>query len=192
MGGEAVASRNRGRWRFLSNTGRVSRPIIENLVGHIEVDVERLEGPCEGMLNLEFVDTLEMMCERQGLVSDVSEEMFEFFVTMDEDSMRAVLRALYFSFGRWINRICDDMSLDDREADMLLMQLIDLLLYLVARGNIRFDPKGQATFFKAKGPRPSPEVQRRILDRISSERQLQRDVALTCTRDYVLKSRQRG
>jgi hypothetical protein len=57
-------------------------PAAEGLIGHVDVDSARLIGPCEAMLNQEFVATLETHCAERGDVEDVTEEDFEYLVTM--------------------------------------------------------------------------------------------------------------
>jgi hypothetical protein len=164
-------------------------PSAEGLIGHVDVDSARLIGPCEAMLNQEFVATLETLCAERGDLEDVTEEVFESFVTMTENQMRGLLRALFFNFAEWINGICNDKRLTEREANLKILSLIDVLLYMVVRGNLRFVGEFRVGTYKPRGPRPSRDVQERILRRIRSERRLQKEVLLSCTRDAVERSR---
>jgi hypothetical protein len=132
---------------------------------------------------------LEMGCAERGHLEDVTEEDFEYFVTMSEDQMRGLLRALFCNFAEWINSICNDKRLTEREADLAILRLIDALLYMVARGNLRFSDDFRVGTYKPRGPRPGRDVQERILRRIQSERRLQKEVLLSCTRDAVEHSR---
>jgi hypothetical protein len=164
-------------------------PPAEGLIGHVDVDSARLIGPCEAMLNQDFVGVLEMGCAERGHLEDVTEEDFEYFVTMSEDEMRGLLRALICNFAEWVNGICNDKRLAEREADLEILRLIDALLYMVARGNLRFSDDFRVGTYKPRGPRPGRDVQERILRRIQSERRLQKEVLLSCTRDAVEHSR---
>jgi hypothetical protein len=103
--------------------------------------------------------------------------------------MRVLLRALICNFAEWFNAICNDKRLAEREADLEILRLIDVLLYMVARGNLRFFGNVRVGTYKPRGPRPGRDVQERILRRIRSERRLQKEVLLSCTRDAVEHSR---
>ena len=176
-------------WRFPSNRGRMPCPAAESLIGHVDVDSARLIGPCEAMLNQDLIAMLEMGCAERGNLEDVTEEDFECLVTMSEDEMRGLLRVLVCNFAEWFNGICNDKRLSEREADLKILGMIDVLLYMVARGNLRFFGDFRVGTYKPRGPRPSRDVQERILRRIRSERRLQKEVLLSCTRDAVEHSR---
>jgi hypothetical protein len=144
-------------------------PGVESLLGHI--DVELPEQPAESLLNLEFISTIEMYCEAHGCINEVDGSVFDEFVNFDEREMLALMKATYLAFRSHINPLC--LTEHPERYTSTLGRFLEVALYLVVRGNVLFLDYPDATFCKPVGPKPTPEQQRRILDRIRADQWLQ-------------------
>ena len=156
-------------WRFPSRRGRVDRESLEGLIGHVEV--LRPEEPGEALINRELVETIEMFCREAGGVKDVGPEFYQLFLDLTEDEMRAVIEAVIENLWTNLYRFCAR----EAERDEQVLAYPEPYLYLVARGTLGFSDDGRFAFSAPDGPRPTPDMQRRILARIRADRQLVAD-----------------
>jgi hypothetical protein len=146
--------------------------LLEALVGHFEVS--HPEEPGEALINRELVETIEMFCREAGGVKDVGPEFYQKFLDQTEDEMRAVIEAVIENLWTNLYRFCR------REAtrDERVLAYPEPYLYLVARGTLGFSDDGRFAFSAPNGPRPTPDMQRRILDRIRADRHLVPDAIM--------------
>jgi hypothetical protein len=146
--------------------------MLEALIGHVEVS--RPEEPGEALINRELVGTIEMFCREAGGVKDVGPEFYQMFLDMTEDEMRSVIEAVIDNLWTNLCRLFQREEIEDEE----VLAFPEPYLYLVARGTLGFSEDGRFAFSAPDGPRPTPEMQRRILARIRADRHLVPDAIM--------------
>jgi hypothetical protein len=146
--------------------------MLEALIGHVEVS--NPEEPGEALINRELVDTIEMFCREKGGVKDVGPESYQMFLDMTEDEMRAVIEAVVQNLWTNLCRLFRREEIGDEE----VLAFPEPYLYLVARGTLGFSDDWAFAFSAPNGPRPTPDMQRRILDRIRADRHLVPDAIM--------------
>lgn len=154
-------------------TGRALINMVAGLANPIRV--EGSEQPEEGYLNLKMVRNLERLLAAKGDINELEPDHFEEFVNYDDQTMRAVVRVTILAFRKCINAVCFSPK---PTTDETIFETIELFLYLVARGNVLFYDDNEGRLFKPVGPRMTPDMHRRILGRIRSDRKMHGEVVV--------------
>jgi len=120
------------------------------------------------VINLAFVERLELGAENEGMISDqAGPERYSEFLEMSRFQMANLVRRLLADFAD-----CFTEPARRGEANLYytLCATFDTLLYLVARGNILFSEESGIAFCKPECGSPPPTMQRRILARLRADR----------------------
>lgn len=158
---------------------RIRAHLIETLM-HIQPGFE--------FLDWETLWVVEWLCEKNGSINEGGPDLHEQFVRMSEDDMRGVVRATIYAFRMAIDRACAPGA-PEYDGDDEFFRMMRTLLYLAARGNIRYDDDWNPIFYKPTGPPPNPEMRKKILGRLYHDHPMHLDVALELTERMRLSSR---
>lgn len=144
-------------------------PVVERLIGHMRTDA--YEGPGERLVGPEFIAYFEFQCAEAGYFNEIDGTLFDKFPELSELEMRAFITSSFIAFWPFIKLATEDLRATGHRLEF--EAFLELALYMAVRGNVRFLTYPCAELCRAVGPRPTPEQQRRILERIRSARPLQ-------------------
>jgi len=158
-----------GDGRPRAGGGCAPLPVVESLIGHMRT--EAYKGPGERLIGPQFIAYFEFKCAEAGLINEIDGTFFDRFPKLSELEMRAFITSSFIAFWTFIKPMIEDVRTTGHrlEAEMF----IESALYMAVRGNVRFLTYPCAELCRAVGPRPTPEQQRRILERIRSDHPLQ-------------------
>lgn len=108
---------------------------------------------------------LENYLEKKGAVAEIGPEYYTEFLELTDKEMRRIIRLIIYGHAKEINR----MVFDDRRRykDEDIYKLVQNTLSFMAVGLIRFGPDGNLCMFKCQGPKPTPEVQQLIDEKVA-------------------------